>query len=202
MGIVSDAISAVVGSKQSKKAAKAVTQAADRNNALQTQIYGENKANLSGFMGAGNIAGKAANDFLGLNGATGQNAAFETWRNSTGFQDQKAQGVDAISSNKALGGLLKSGSALKAVNAFGQNLANQSGQQYLGNLFNQQGVGLSAANALAGVGTDYAGAVSANNNNAAGAKAENYINQANLFSNFLNQADKRAAQVFGMGSSY
>lgn len=200
MGVVGDAISSLVSSSKSKKAAKAITQAADTNNALQGQVYAENKANLTPFMQTGLQAGKAANDFLGLNGATGQNAAFDTWRNATGYQDQKAQGVDAITSSKALGGLLKSGSTLKAVNTFGQNLANTSGQQYLGNLFNQQGVGLSGANALAGVGTNYVNGVSANNNNAAGAKADNYINQANIFSNFLSNAEKRASQAFG--SSY
>jgi hypothetical protein len=66
-------------------------------------------------------------------------------------------------------GLLRSGSTLKALTKYGQDLGTGDFQTYLGNLQGQQGVGLSGANALAGVGQSYAGAVGANNDSAASA---------------------------------
>ena len=161
-------IGAAASSSAASKAAKASQNAANQNNALQTQIYNQNTANETPFMQGGQKAGATYNALLGLGGdANAAQNAFNTFQGSDGYQFRLGQGEQAVTQNKAVNGLLGSGSALKALTNYGQGAASQEFGNYLGYLGNQQQTGLSAANALAGVGTGYANAVSANNNNAA-----------------------------------
>jgi hypothetical protein len=62
------AISSSASKKAANKAADAATQNAEASNALQSQIYGENKALLSPYVNRGNSAGDAINALLGLGG--------------------------------------------------------------------------------------------------------------------------------------
>lgn len=82
--------------------------------------------------------------------------AFDTYRNSTGYQFRVNQGLDAVNSGYAGAGTLQSGAALKAINDYGQGMASQEFGNYLNSLGNQQALGLSGASALAGVGQNYA----------------------------------------------
>lgn len=205
MGIVGDVVNGLVGSKKSKQAAKAITQASDKNNATALDIYGKNNANLSPFMATGSAAGGTINNFLGLNGAAGSADAtgkFNAFKDAGGYNFKLNDGTDALNSSNASKGLLKSGSALKALTKFQTGLADSYSGNWLGALQGQQSTGLSAANALAGVGSAFVNQTTNNNNTAAGAKADNYINQANIFDNVLSNANKRASQFAGFGSSY
>jgi hypothetical protein len=84
--------------------------------------------------------------------------------------------------------LLGSGSALKALTNYGQGIGSQEFGNYMGYLGNQQQTGLSATNALAGVGTGYANAVSANNNNAANQTGNAALVGANNINGLLGNA--------------
>lgn len=97
--------------------------------------------------------------------------AFAAFRNSTGYQFRQQEGMNALNNGFAGAGLVRSGAAMKASQEYGQNLASGEFGNYLGYLSNQQGVGLSGASALAGVGQNYTNTVSANNNNAGTAQA-------------------------------
>jgi len=96
---------------------------------------------------SGQAANTAQSDFLGLNGAAGsgaQAAALNTWRNATGFQDVVDQTSDAaLRRASVIGGL--GGNQIDAVARIGGNLANQTAQQYFGNLGNLSTQGLQAA---------------------------------------------------------
>jgi hypothetical protein len=100
--------------------------------------------------------------------------AFQNYLNSTGYQFQMDQGTSAINQGYAAGGTLQSGAALKALQTYGQNTGKAYFNDYLGQLGNQQNIGLSGANALAGVGTNFANQTSANNN-AAGTAQQNAL---------------------------
>lgn len=102
---------------------------------------------------------------------TAQNA-FDTFRNSTGYQFRLGEGMNALNSGYAGAGTLQSGAAMKAATEYGQNFASNEFGNYMGYLGNQQGVGLGGASALAGVGQNYANTISANNN-MAGTNAAN-----------------------------
>lgn len=117
---------------------------------------------------------------------TAQNA-FDTFRNSTGYQFRLGEGMNALNSGYAGAGTLQSGAAMKAATEYGQNFASNEFGNYMGYLGNQQGVGLSGASALAGVGQNYANTISANNNNAGDAAANAALikGQNNPFANAL-----------------
>lgn len=78
-------------------------------------------------------------------------AAFDQFRNSTGYQFRLGQGMDAVNSGYAGAGTLKSGAAMKAINEYGQNFASNEFGNYMGMLGNQQSLGANAASAQAGV---------------------------------------------------
>lgn len=101
---------------------------------------------------------------------TSANAGLNAFLGSTDYNFTTQQGMDALNQSRvAAAGGLHSGATLKAISNYGQNTAQSALGTYINYLSGQQGVGLSGANALAGVGTGYAGAVSANNNSAASA---------------------------------
>jgi len=234
---------AVMSAKAQKSAAKsaAATAAstADKNNALQLDIYGQNKALLSPYSERGNQAGTAINALLGLGspaqptsapqqgygvpqnalaapygasegrfgnevmtdtyngpgmsnmqygaqqpvnaqppitaqpgGASPYEAAFGNFLNSTGFRFQMDEGNRAVNTGYAARGTLQSGAAQKALQDRGQQTAlGNYFLPYMGLLQGQQGVGMGAASAVAGVGQNYANSVTANNNLAGDAAA-------------------------------
>lgn len=125
------------------------------------------------------------------------NAAFDTFRNSTNYNWRLDQGFDALNSRFAGAGVLRSGAAAKEALQYGQNFASNELGNYQGLLANQQGVGLSGASALAGVGQNYVNNVSANNNSAGTAQANAYLSkgQNNPFAAVLGTAG-------GFASSY
>lgn len=75
-----------------------------------------------------------------------------------GYQFQYQQGLNALYGNAYAGGLGNSGATIKAAEDYGQNYAQNYFQQYLNNVGNAASQGLSATNALSGVGTNLAGA--------------------------------------------
>jgi hypothetical protein len=173
--ILAAAVAAAIGSSANKKAANtaanAAQQASDQNVALQRDIYGQNKGVLSPFIQGGTQAGGTINALLGLGGDTAKaNDAFRGYIGSSDYAFNMGEGANALNSGYAARGLLNSGAAQKGLERFRQNLQAGYRNEYLGQLGNQQGVGLSAGNALAGVGTNFANAMSANNNALAGAR--------------------------------
>jgi hypothetical protein len=72
--------------------------------------------------------------------------------------------MNALNSGYAGAGTIQSGAAMKAAMRYGQDFASNEFGNYMGYLGNQQGVGLSGASALAGVGQNYANNISSQNN--------------------------------------
>lgn len=234
IGAVASIGSSIIGGNASKKAAKkaadAQAQVAAENNALQREIYAKNTTNLNPFMQRGNVAGDAINALLGFpsgvggSGGTGPSArleymsqpyvstttpggarsAFDTFRDSDGYQFRFNEGMNALNTGYAAGGKLQSGAAAKAAIRYGQDYGSNEFGKYLGYLSGQQNVGLSGANALAGVGTGYANAVSANNQSAADAASNAALAKgsatANMFGSIAGGLGSILGSSFG-GSS-
>lgn len=193
--------SALIGANASNKASKAATQAATSNNALQTDIYNRNTANLSPFMDRGNQAGVAQNALLGIGGDPHAfDPAFQNYLNSTGYQFQQNEGQRAITSSAAARGMLGSGATLKALQDRGQQTGASYFQRYLDNLSGISGQGLTAANGVAGVGTQYAGAVGANNQYAADATGNAALAAGSGYTNALNGLATYGANRIGQSS--
>lgn len=98
-----------------------------------------------------------------VNSQSAQNA-FRNYIANSDYGFTLNNGSNALNSGYAGAGTLQSGAAMKAMEAYRQNLQSGYRNEYMGYLTNQQGVGLSAGNALAGVGTNYANNMSGQNN--------------------------------------
>jgi hypothetical protein len=184
------------------KASSTAQNVAAQDNALQSQIYQSNKALEQPYVTSGNTAETALNGFLGLGGdPAATQKAFQDYLNSTGYQFARDQGLDAVAGSKAANGLLGSGSLVTALDAYGTGLAQQYGQQYVGNLLDETRIGAGSANALAQTGQQYANASNANANTAATASENNDLNTAKQIGNALSTGVKLFASPTG-GSSY
>lgn len=137
--------------------------------------------------------------------ATAQ-SAFDNYRNSTGYQFRLGEGQKAINSGYAARGLLESGAAQKALLQYGQNFASGEFGNYLGALQGQQSLGLSAANALAGVSTNMGNTVAANNQAAGSALANSQLMggaaSQNMWAGIGGAAANAAGQFGAFKSSY
>ena len=132
--------------------------------------------------------------------AAAARGAFDTYRNSDGYQFRFNQGADAINNNYAARGLLQSGAALKELTNYGQGQASNEFGKYLSQLSGQQGVGLGAVNGLAGVGGNYVNQTSANNDSAASASGNAGLAAAGQVNNILGTG--LSAYGYSRGSSY
>ena len=197
---------AVISSGAANNASNEAATAAANNNALQSQIYQSNKALIQPYVSQGYAASNELNGFLGLGGSPqASQDALSTYLNSTGYQFNKNEGMSAITGDKAAAGLLNSGSTLEALDSFGTGLADQYGQQYVGNLQNVSNTGVGAINSLAGAGSNYANQVSANNNTAASAAGSAGIYSANAtnsgITNALNAFASTQGHAAGLGGT-
>lgn len=125
---------------------------------------------------------------------TGQTPAnaFDTFRNSTGYQFRLNQGMDAVNSGYAGAGTLQSGAAMKAINDYGQGMASAEFGNYMGYLGEQQGLASGAANAMSGVNSAYAN----NAGNLAIANGQNLSNSA------VARANNNNALIQGIGGAF
>jgi hypothetical protein len=189
-GVLGSVLSSKSQSKAAKTAANTQAQVASQNNALAANIYGQNREALSPFMARGNAAGNALNDMLGIgqpgtmqsfgdgdrflgspmagSANPGGNAMdpFRQFIQNSDYGFQFGEGSNRINSGYAGAGTLQSGAAMKDMERFRQNLQSGYRGEFMNALGNQQGVGLSGASALAGVGQNYVNTISANNQNA------------------------------------
>lgn len=90
----------------------------------------------------------------GQGGAPGGGAggAFENYLNSTGYQFQMDQGIDAIEGSQAAKGMLRSGDTLKGITEFGQGMGRKYFENYLNRLQGLSQMGLQGTGTLAQAG--------------------------------------------------
>jgi hypothetical protein len=125
------------------------------------------------------------------------NKAFDQYRNSTGFQFRQNEGMNALGANWLARGLGNSGAAQKSAMAYNQNLGSGEFGNYMNYLGNQSAQGLSAAGALAGVGTNYVNTVSANNNSAGTAAANAALMKGQSSANMYGGIAGALGGIFG-----
>lgn len=128
------------------------------NTSQQTsQSFNQAYPFLQGALGdqVGN-AGKGSSaiaSLLGLNGSDDGSAAFNTFKDSSGYNFIKDEGVKGITGSMAAKGLLGSGSALKAISGYGTNLASSFLNSYLSNLMGLSNTGIQAGQILSSAGS-------------------------------------------------
>lgn len=193
--------SASISSSATRKAGTLAANAATQNNALQADIYAQNKGVLTPYVDRGNDAAERIAALLGLGGdeASAQEG-LNGYLESTGYQFVRDQGRDAITSSRATSGMLNSGSTLKALERYGQGVGTNFFTQYLNQLFGVQGTGVGAASALAGAGNNYASNVGANNTSAANAQGNAALANASNINSAIGQGVGALGAFMGQSS--
>lgn len=191
IGLGAGALGSVLGSKSQNKAAtqaaNAQTQVAQQNNALAQWMYGQNRDVLSPYVNRGNEAGGGLQSMLGFGDQEQGRGLFRNYIQNSDYGFQFGEGANALNSGYAGNGTLQSGAAMKDLEKYRQNLQAGYRNEFMNALGNQQGVGLGAGSALAGVGQNYVNTVGANNQNAADALSNSALmkGQNNPFANTL-----------------
>lgn len=143
--------------------------------------------------------------------ATPANAltGFDAFKASMGYQSGLDEGMRGLNHRLASSGRLFSGEAGREAIRYNQQYADSFAGDYLSRLMQGTQIGSGAANALAGVGSNYANAVSANNNAALNARANANAAAAGGWSDAAANIATGAAYAWGnrsggnaMGSSY
>lgn len=127
-------------------------QSSNQSSVSNNQAFPYLQTALGGSIGQGGQAGSMLGNLLGINGGPAQTQGFQNFRDSTGYQFGKQQGLDSITGNAATQGLLNSGGTMKAMDTFGQNYANTQYGNYTGQLQNLVNSGMQGAGVLAGAG--------------------------------------------------
>jgi hypothetical protein len=158
------------------------TKAADRSLAYQQQMDARNQEMMSPFIQSGVNNTNFLNQALTGSGAE-QESAFQRWLDSGDYKFAQSAGLDAINSNAAAKGLLKSGATLKATTDFGQKLGMGYRDNWMNKIMGMASQGQNAAGQMVGANQTSAGMYGNMQMNRAANKAQG-------FNNFLD---------FGMG---
>ena len=119
-------------------------------------------------------------------GKDGANKAFESFRDSTGYQFRLNQGTRSVERSAAARGLLNSGAALKAVSDYGQNTASNEFGNYFNQLATMAGIGERATGQQLQAGQYFANQQSQNMINAGNLRASGYLQQGQQYQDLLN----------------
>jgi hypothetical protein len=192
-----------MASSAAKKAARVQEQAARDATAAQQRMFEEQKALQEPFRQGGLTAQQEIMQLLGIGGdktaagygSLGKAFGTEQFQQDPGYAFRQSEGMKALERSAAARGNLLSGSAMKGIQRFGQDLASQEYQ----NAFNRyqveraaklnplqslMGSGQSSANVLTGAAGQLGQGLAGSELAAGQARASGYIGQANA----LNQA--------------
>jgi len=204
---------AIAGSA-AKKAAKTQEQAARDATAAQQRMFEEQKALQEPFRQGGLTAQQEIMQLLGIGGdktaagygSLGKAFGTEQFQQDPGYAFRQSEGMKALERSAAARGNLLSGSTMKGVQRFGQDLASQEYQ----NAFNRyqteraaklnplqslMGSGQSAANVMTGAAGQMGQNEASNIYNAGQARASGYIGQGNALNTALGQVAGIAGQI-------
>jgi hypothetical protein len=183
VGGLASVASSIIGANAAKKAAKAQTQAANAANTFDQNMHADTVGRFQPYETAGRNALSIYQGALGLGGDPNSAAsAAAAFRNSPGYQAQLDEGTRALDMSAASRGGLFSGGRAKAAMRFGQGLADQNYQQWLGGVRGVVGMGESAAGNVANANNALATRYGDRLTGAGRARAEGYINAGNAVS--------------------
>ena len=203
-----------MAAKGAKSAAKTQAQAAQDANAAQERMFQKQIELQEPFRQGGMTAQQEIMQLLGIGGdktaagygSLGKSFGADQFQQDPGYAFRQSEGMKALERSAAARGNLMSGSTMKGIQRFGQDLASQEYQ----NAFNRyqversaklnplqslMGSGQSAANVLTGAAGQMGQNEASNLYNAGQARASGYIGQANALSGALGQIGSIASQI-------
>lgn len=196
----------VIAAGGAKSAGKAQERAARDANAAQQRMFEEQNRLQEPFRQGGLTAQNEIMQLLGIGGdkaaagygSLGKSFGQADFEQDPGYAFRQQEGMKALERSAAARGNLLSGSTLKGVQRFGQDLASQEYQnafnRYQVNRSNKlnplqslMGSGQSATNIMTGAAGQMGQNEATNLYNAGQARASGYVGQANALSNALGQ---------------
>lgn len=176
------------------KSAGAISGAANSSIQEQNNEYNQTRADQAPWRTTGasaldQVAKLYGLDTVDANGNTVKGTGksdFSSFTASPDFNFTLGQGQDAINRSAAARGGLLSGAAVKAGTTYATGLADQTFQNYVGNLEGVSGAGQSATNATQAAGTNAANQISGAYTNAGNARASAYGSIGQTVSNTTN----------------
>lgn len=194
--ITSTVGSALLGSDAAGKASDAQEDAAERAAAVTLKMYRRNRKDLAPWRKAGKKAlGKLERK---IKKGPGE------FTEDPGYQFRLAEGEKGIERRASASGGLISGKTLKALNRYNQDYASNEYNNFLNRYYaslrpyeNLAGVGQTSAAGTARLGTNAAGTVADAYYGAGQARASGYIDQANVWTNAINQGLNTYAALAG-----
>jgi hypothetical protein len=197
-----------------KKASKVQAQSARDANAAQERMFQRQVELQEPFRQGGMTAQQEIMQLLGIGGdqnapgygSMGKAFGASDFQQDPGYQFRQSEGMKALERSAAARGNLMSGSTMKGIQRFGQDLASQEYQ----NAFNRyqversaklnplqslMGSGQSSANVLTGAAGQMGQNEASNIYNAGQARASGYIGQSNALNQALGQVAGIAGQV-------
>lgn len=199
IGAVGSIGGAIIGGNAAKSAAQQQADSASQ----QIAYLRENRDYVTGLsqpaINRGNAAGDLIGGFLGLGGGDQAASALATYRGSTGYGDRLKTGLDSVNASAYARGLGASGATLKALQAQGMAIADQSSGSWLNglNILNQ--TGNQAIGNVAGVATQTTGAINGALQNSANANSQAQTTQGTLWTQALQNLGNVAGSVISPG---
>ena len=197
-----------------KKASRAQVQASKDANAAQQRMFEEQNRLQEPFRQGGLTAQNEIMQLLGIGGnkaaagygSLGKSFGMSDFEQDPGYAFRQAEGMKALERSAAARGNLLSGSTLKGVQRFGQDLASQEYQnafnRYQVNRSNKlnplqslMGSGQSATNIMTGAAGQMGQNEASNIYNAGQARASGYIGQGNALNTALGQIGGMVGQL-------
>ena len=195
--IIGGAIKSGAVKNAAKTEQNIANQNAARSQANQQYITGLNQPTID----RGNAAGNLIGGFLGTQGDSGAASALATYRGSTGYQDLLNAGQGAVSSNAYARGLGASGATLKALQAKGQALADQSSGSWLNGLQNLSSQGQQAIGQVSGAAMNTTNNINQIQQGAADAKSNASLASGAAWSGAIQNLANIGSSVAGGGLS-
>lgn len=213
IGAVGSAASGAMASSGAKKAAATQAQAAADATAAQERMFQKQIDLQEPFRQGGITAQQQIMQLLGIGGDTGaagygslaQPFGTQQFQQDPGYAFRQSEGMKALERSAAARGGLMSGSTMKGIQRFGQDLASQEYQ----NAFNRyqversarlnplqslMGSGQSSTNVLTGAAGQMGQNEATNLMNAGQARASGYVGSTNAMAGALSNVGDMAAQ--------
>lgn len=183
---VAGVVGGVASASAAGKAAKAQANAANDSMALQKQMFDQTREDAEPWR----VTGKNALDRLSKELGLTDDAGF---RETPGYQFAFKEGQRAVDNSGAARGMNFSGNQLRALNDYGQGMADQEYGNWLDRISNLSGVGQQTAAQGQVAGQNYANSMSDLMGQAGAARASGYVGTANAFNGVTNNLLKTYA---------
>ena len=214
IGAAASVGSAVIGSSAASKASKAQAAVADRQAQIQKEMFEKQIELQEPFRQGGLAAQNRLLTLLGLEGGDVKDPAFgsfsrgfsmKDFRADPGYAFRMSEGMDALESSAAARGGLLSGTTLKGIQRFGQDLASQEYMNAYNRFYNTRnqlmnplqaflGQGQTATNQMGAAAQNYGRGAAEAYGNMGQARASSYVGQANAINQGLGGLSNAANQ--------